>query len=403
MTIIGRYVLRQATGAFLLIVLSLTGVVWIALALRELSVVTGDGQSGLVLFKMTTLALPNLMAIVAPFALLIAVIHTLNRLNGDSELIVLTASGATIWTVGRPLLLLAGVVTALVFFVNHLAMPWSLRHLRELILEVRTDLLTQVIQPGKFSSPEQGLTFHIRDRNANGELQGVIMHDARKLPETRSYLANRAVVVKQGSDAYVIMSDGHIVQRSDNDDPAEIIAFQKYAIDLDQFEKKEERKNDFKPRERFFSELVNPESESGNFKDNPGQFRSELHERFANPIYPIAFVLIALAAVGQAQSTRQGRNERMIGGFLMATGARFAGLAANNMVVINPLAVIGLYGIPILTCVLALLAVRAGARPSRRISILDIATERLGPVFQRIAEAGTHVRNRVSGWRRAKR
>ena len=46
------------------------------------------------LIKMTTLALPNLMAIIAPFSLLIASIHTLNRLNGDQELIVLTASGA---------------------------------------------------------------------------------------------------------------------------------------------------------------------------------------------------------------------------------------------------------------------------------------------------------------------
>ena len=108
MSTIGAYVLRQATGAFLLIVLSLSGIVWIALALRELSVVTSDGQGAFVLFKMTTLALPNLMAVVAPFALLIAVIHTLNRLNSDSELIVLTASGATIWTIARPLLLLAG-------------------------------------------------------------------------------------------------------------------------------------------------------------------------------------------------------------------------------------------------------------------------------------------------------
>lgn len=368
----------------MLIVLSLTGVVWIALALRELSVVTGDGQSGMVLFKMTTLALPNLMAIVAPFALLIAVIHTLNRLNGDSELIVLAASGATIWTVGRPLLLLAGVVMTAVFFVNHIAMPWSLRHLRELILEVRTDLLTQVIQPGKFSSPEQGLTFHIRDRSASGELIGVLMNDARKPPEMRSYLAERALVVKQGDDAYVIMSDGHIVQRNEAGDPAEIIAFQKYAIDLNQFEKKEEEKSDFKPRERYFSELVAPEPGSRNFKDNPGQFRSELHERFANPLYPIAFVFIALAAVGQAQSTRQGRTQRMVGGFLIATTSRVAGLAVNNMAVLNPLALIGLYGIPVLASLGALFVIRSSARPISRFSVLDMISDRMGPMARRL-------------------
>ena len=36
------------------------------------------------------------MALIAPFALLIAVMHTLNRLSGDSELIIMTAAGANV-------------------------------------------------------------------------------------------------------------------------------------------------------------------------------------------------------------------------------------------------------------------------------------------------------------------
>jgi lipopolysaccharide export system permease protein len=229
------------------------------------------------------------------------------------------------------------------------------------------------------------------------------MHDTRKAPETRSYLADRAIVVKQGADAYVVMTDGHIVQRNEAGDPAEIIAFQKYAIDLEQFEKKEEEKNDFKPRERYFGELVNPEPDSSYFKTNPGQFRAELHERFANPLYPIAFVLIALASVGQAQSTRQGRAERMVGGFLMATGSRFAGLAVNNLAVISPLAVIGLYGIPLLTCLLALFAVRSGARPRRRFSIVESATDRLIPYVQSLREMPAHALRPFSRSRGVKR
>ena len=107
MTIFSRYVFRQSAGAVLLILLSLSGVVWIAIALRQLNVVTSQGQDAWMLIKMTTLALPNLLAVIAPFAVLIAALHTLNRLNTDSELIVMTAAGATVWTVARPLLTLA--------------------------------------------------------------------------------------------------------------------------------------------------------------------------------------------------------------------------------------------------------------------------------------------------------
>ena len=147
---------------------------------------------------MTTLALPNLMALIAPVALLIALIHTLNRLNGDSELIVLTASGATIWSVARPLLVLGADgrgrrVDRQPF--RHAVEP--ARAARNDV-QMRTDLIGQVIQPGRFSSPEVSLTFHIRDRALNGELLGLLMHDTRDPKQAMSYLAERGVVVKQG-------------------------------------------------------------------------------------------------------------------------------------------------------------------------------------------------------------
>jgi lipopolysaccharide export system permease protein len=392
MSIVSRYVFRQASGAFVLIVLSLSGVVWIALALRELSVVTGKGQGAWVLLKMTTLALPNLMAIIAPFALLIAVIHTLNRLNGDSELIVLTASGANQWVVARPLLALAVLVSAAVATVNHWGMPASLRQLRSLVVEVRTDLLTQVIQPGRFSSPEQGMTFHIRDRAPNGELLGVIMHDATKGAQTKTYLAERAVVVKKGDNAYVIMSDGHWIHRSGQGEGSKIAAFKKYIVDLDQFEEKDEEALDLKPRERYFSELVAPEETSKGYKSNPGQFRAELHERFASPIFPIAFVLIALATVGQAQSTRQNRVEKIVAGFLMATASRIAGLAANNLVVLNAAMTPLLYAIPIGAGAFATIMVVRLARPHASISLLDRLLAGLG----RLKDAAIFLKTRAT-------
>ena len=52
-----------------------------------------------------------------------------------------------------------------------------MRALRDLIPQVRTDLISQVLQPGRFSSPEPGLTFHIRDRSLTGDLLGLLVHD----------------------------------------------------------------------------------------------------------------------------------------------------------------------------------------------------------------------------------
>lgn len=385
MSIFERYVFRQAAGALLLILLSLSGIVWIALALRQLNVVTSQGQDAWLLFKMTTLALPNLMAIIAPFALLIAVVHTLNRLNGDSELIVYAASGATVWRAGRPLLLLGALVAVGVGLVNHVGQPWSLRLLRDYIMQVRTDLLSQVIQPGRFTSPEPRLTFHIRERAMNGDLLGLVMQDQRDEKLSQSYLAERGSLIKQGPTAYLMMTNGHIVRRADPQKPAEIIAFKSYAIDLNRFDAKDEESGDLKPRERYLHELLAPEPDSAAFQRAPGQFRAELHERFANPLYPIAFVLIALAAVGQAQSTRQNRLLHVLSAFVMALGVRITGLALNFVVVLSAAAVPLLYAVPLGAILLAVVAIYRGARPRGGTGLAERIADACAPLLQPLA------------------
>lgn len=423
MTIFSRYVFRQTTSALLLVLLSLTGIVWISLALRELNVVTSNGQSALTLIKMTTLGLPSFVATITPFALLITTIHTLNRLNSDSEIIVLTASGATAWTITKPLVVLATIVMIFVAFINHLAAPWSYRQLRDIVLQVRTDLLTQVIQPGRFSSPEKGLTFHIRERSLDGTLHGLVMHDARKDEETQSYLAEKGVMVEDKGGTYLFMMDGHILRRSGGpENPTQIIAFDKYAVDLDSFEKREEGgQPELKARERYFNELLekpatppdadataaNASTASGKDQDkadkgkadkdksekdkkaakakskdsDEGRLRSELHERFSSILYPLAFVLMAIAVVGQAQSTRQNRNVRMGMCFLAGVGIRLVGMALNNVVTMNAAAVPALYLVPAIAIVVSLVLIVRGARPTRRSARVEALIERLNGFF----------------------
>lgn len=363
--ILSRYIFRQTAGAVLLILLSLTGVVWIALALRQLNLVTSQGQSTLLFLKMTLLALPNLMALIAPIALLVATIHVLNRLNGDSELIVMMAGGATIWTVTRPLLLVALLVSVAVSAVNHVIMPWSLRQLRTHVIQVRTDLITQVIQPGRFSSPEANLTFHIADRGRDGELKGLVMHDARDAKQVSTFLAERGWIIKQDASSYLLMEKGHILRRADPKEPVRIIAFARYAVDLERFEAKAQGA-ELKPRERYYGELVRPAATDQLARAQPGLLRAELHERLSSPLYPFAFVLLAAAFVGQAQTTRQNRMQAIIAAFMLAAGCRLAGLAGTNVVALRASATWIVYAIPLGALIVGIVVAQLGMQPRRR-------------------------------------
>jgi len=398
MTIFSRYVFRQATAALLLILFSLAGIVWIALALRKLNVVTSDRQDALVLLKMTTLALPNLLVMIAPFALLISVVHVLNRMGDDSELIVHSAGGGTVWSLAKPLLTLALIVSLVMSFVHHIAMPWSLKSLRQIVLQVRTDLLTQVIQPGRFSSPIKGLTFHIRDRALNGELQGLIMHDRRKPKEHHSYLAERGVIVKQDGAAYLVMSDGHIVRRSLPKEKPQIIKFETYTIDLNTFESSTHKVR-LKARELYTSELKNPEIQAKASKRDRKKFLPEFHERFASVLYPFAFVLIALATVGNAQSTRQNRSRIMVTGLLVASTTRLLGLAMTNVVANTPGLFLVLYILPLGAIAAALFAIQRNAKPRqpnyRMEAFIDRVTSQARALLVRFQRHRTTLQEKV--------
>lgn len=382
MRIFSKYVFRQAAGSFALILASLTGIVWIALALRQFNVVTSQGQDTWMLVKMTSLAVPNLMAIIAPFSFLIAALHTLNRLNTDSELIVLSAAGSKVWTVARPLILLALLVSIFLAFVGHLAQPWSMRLLSDYLVQVRSDLLTQVIQPGRFSSPEPDLMFHIRDRSADGELLGLVMHDTRDKSQSQSYLAEHGTIVKQDGTAYLVMSTGHIIRRTDADAPPQIVAFDKYVVDLDRFESQDDGSGEKKPRERYWDELVHPSADSKIFKNSPGQFRAEIHERLVGPLYPIAFVFLIVAFVGQARSTRSSRMQSLVLTFLFAATCRMAGLALNSAVTRDASMLVALYGVPIGAIVLSMIIIKRSDRQKSGVSIFGRAADAMAGTLE---------------------
>ena len=65
---IGRYIFRTTLGAFLVICASVTALMWITQALRDIDLMTNQGQSVFVFIGITGLIIPLLIQIIAPIA-----------------------------------------------------------------------------------------------------------------------------------------------------------------------------------------------------------------------------------------------------------------------------------------------------------------------------------------------
>ena len=349
MTLFGRYMLRQVTNAFLVILLTLTTVVWLATALRELDLITSQGQGILLFFQMTLLSLPSLVALIAPNAMLMAALYTLDRMNGDSELIVMTAAGAPIWRIGAPLLLVGAMVAIGILLANLFVTPAASRELRSFVTQVRADLISQVLQPGRFSSPEVGLTFHIRDRSMDGDLRGLLVQDERDPKQVMSYLAEKGRIISNDDGSYLVMFDGYVhrYDAENTDKSVQIVAFDQNMLDISEFSPKDDDDKELRPRERYIGDLISPDPNDKIAKTFYGQLRSELHERLSTPLYPLVFVVIAIALLGHARTTRESRWGQILTAFGLAVGLRVAGITAHNLVTTNAWAVALVYAVPL--------------------------------------------------------
>jgi lipopolysaccharide export system permease protein len=346
MNLLERYIFRIAASAFALCLGALTGVIWISSAIREMDLVSGKGQTILVFLQVTLLTLPALVMVIAPIALFAAVLYALNKLNTDSELIVMNAAGMAPARVARPLGLLTVLVALLTAYITIFAMPDSFRTLRDMLTKIRADVVTKFIQEGRFTTIDKGITFHYREKSPSGAMLGILIHDARDTAKQTTYIAERGRIIDSDGAAYIILENGSIHRQQDASRDNAIVVYDRYAIDLDQFGADGD-KVVYKPRERSTFELLNIDPEDQYAKLQAGRFRAELHERFAGPLYAFACMLIGFAALGGAKTTRQGRGAAIAAAVIAMVGLRILGFGAASLATRSANFTILVYCVPI--------------------------------------------------------
>ena len=339
---IDRYVFRTSLASFAVVLVSLTGVIWITQALRGIDLMTSQGQTILTFLGVTSLVIPALVLIISPIALMIAVSHTLNKLATDSEIIVMNAAGFSPIRLFRPFAFATFVVALLVAFIASYLAPEGLRRLKQWDAEITADVLANILQPGRFAQLDQNLTIRIRERQPGGLLVGIFIDDRRDPKERVSIVADHGTVVKNEGGSFLILEDGNLERfEVGKRDPA-LVAFGRYGFDMSKFSNQGHDVT-LGIRERYLWELLSPQEEDPIYRQLPGQFRAELHDRFMAPIYPFAFAALTFAFLGAPRTTRQSRNFSMGGAILAVFGIRMMGFACSVLTVKSPLAALVQY------------------------------------------------------------
>jgi lipopolysaccharide export system permease protein len=362
MNTFSAYVFRQALGPLLAILGGLAAIAILTQGLNQLDIIITNRRAGLAFAWVTVLALPQLLSLILPMAVFIAMVYALNRMQNESEIAVAYGAGVSRARIARPILQLAVLAAVAHLAVNVVIQPASYKERREVLYELRTDIASSLIQEGAFTFPADGLTLYARERGGAGELRDVLINDARP-GEAITYTARAGAIVTIDGAPAMVLRDGQ-VQRQSADGGVDVLDFDRYVLQMGDTFEDESEMFFLKASDRTLFELFFPDRTAHYDQRNIGRFLAEGHARLSSPLLNIALAMIALAGVLVGEFSRRGYARRIMGAAVWALVVRLGALALTAAATDEPSLNALQYALPIGAIVIA--GATLGGKSARR-------------------------------------
>jgi lipopolysaccharide export system permease protein len=292
-----RYVLSQYLLFFGFFSLILVAVFWINRAVVLFDRLIGDGHSAMVFFEFTALTLPNLIRMVLPMAAFASALWVTNRLGNESELTVMQATGSSPWRLARPALVF-GVIAALMMSVlTHFLLPASIGQLAIREAEVTRNVTARLLSEGSFLHPAPGVTFYIREIDADGTLNDVFLSDRREPDQSVIYTGSRAFLVRDQDRTNLIMVDGLAQRLNNKNRTLSTTVFADFSYDISSLIKSDDSGvRDLRTISTY--QLITQRAQITQTDGySVGKISEELHQRFARALIGIAVTLVGFSTL----------------------------------------------------------------------------------------------------------
>jgi len=371
MRLIDRYLLRQLLGPVVLATLALTAVALLSQSLAGLDLIVNQRQSALVFLKVTLLYMPQLINLILPIAVFVAALVALNRLHTEQEIVVCFAGGMSRWRVISPAIRLACTIAFLALLINIFVQPLCFRALREELFEVRTDLAATLVREGEFTEPAPGLTVYAQSVDGQGNLRNLFIHQIKPDGGTSTYTAEKGRVGRAQGRPVLFMTNGSNQEFSGRG-VLNYLTFNEYVFDLAPMANSDELIH-YKPSDRYLHELFFPDLQQDWERRNRLELLAEGNARLASPLYNIAFMALALAAIIGGGFSRLGYGRRIVVFGAIAALVRLFGFLMQSACEDSAWLNIAQYAVPLL-CIWGAMAAIFRQKVSRRIDVTRART-----------------------------
>jgi lipopolysaccharide export system permease protein len=188
MHLVCRYLLKEIFGYFFVSLTIFVGLLFTLRVLKFSNLVINRGVDVSQIASVFIAIIPTFLEFALPMACVLGVLLAFARLSGDSELIVLRASGISLYRLIVPVLLFGLSITLFGFVVSSYLRPWGYRALDSALFEIARSKTTSGLSEGIFNKLGSITLYPDKVDYQSGELTRVLIDD-RRVPEARKIIS----------------------------------------------------------------------------------------------------------------------------------------------------------------------------------------------------------------------
>ncbi len=310
------------------VTITVSAAVWLTQSIRFLQLAVGGGAPFSVFLELVALSLPNFISIVLPIAMLSIVLFVYNRMNAESELVVMRAAGLPPWQLGRPAIMLGVLMALLVFIMNAWIGPVANRTMKTVRNDAQNEYSNILLRDGVFNTLGN-LTIYVRDRNINGDLVGIMIEDDGDPKNARTIVAKRGVMLDTETGPRLIVYDGERQEFDRQTHRVSRLTFDDYTIDL-KFLDPTDSDHWIEPTDRTLTQLLTP-SKDPRDKGFESYFLGEANSRIASPLFMLDFTFIGITCLLVGEFERRGQAKRIFRAVIISVAVQSVFVGLSNM------------------------------------------------------------------------
>src|SRR3954466_16377932 len=181
---LNQYIITEILGPLGLGFLVYTFILLLRFLFASAEMIIRRGLPVSIVGRLLLLTLRNIVVLPLRMSLLFGTLIAVGRLSSDSELIAMRASGVSLLTLYRPILLLSGVLTVLNTALMVYVLPWGNHALQVLRLDIATQTVAQQVEPRVFYEEWEGRVVYVFEvPQGSKRWKGVFL--AESIPSTQ--------------------------------------------------------------------------------------------------------------------------------------------------------------------------------------------------------------------------